>query len=601
MADAAILTPVTGAAEALERLARSRDARAWEWLLAELGPAIRLVAHRLSVDQALGDDAVQETLLTLRDRASAFRLRPGADADGQARRWILRVAANAALQLSRRHRRAQARDRATAAPEPQPPVADQIERAETARLVRDELAALREAERTAIVLHVVAGLGFEEVAAELRCPVGTAKTRVHRGLERMRRGLARRRDQFAMAALVASLQRPVAAAPLAGDVLTGTGSAASGSALPTTVGGMAMVTKIAVALAAALLVTAPTAMALRAQEAGPAAAAGSAPSGSGGAEPHRVKSSPVAGARGQAPATASVARSPFAAATGDPAWDTSRLEQRVTAAFQESSLPDITAFLSKVCGGTWRIEGFADGTPAPTATLRVTDMRLRSLIEWVAQLSGCAWTLRRDGVIFSPRGSAELKKTLAMTGNGRINDISWSDTLDMLRTCGIPVLDCGNDEEAQRRLAHREFDSDLRALLDGCAADLGTTWTEHDGWVVFGTGQPGRMTAQERSTLTDHLNQRVSVHFENTGLVDVVAFLGQVSAQNIVLDPRIGDGDPPVTLQTRDMALQDCLNWILKLTSLHEQLRSGAIYITPDDWPVPAPKPAEPTAPHSNF
>ncbi|MCZ7648411.1 MAG: hypothetical protein M5U26_24655 [Planctomycetota bacterium] len=63
-------------AEALKRLARQRDLEAWTVLLERHGAAIQRVSRRILGDDALAEDACQETLLQLRDRAGAFTPRP---------------------------------------------------------------------------------------------------------------------------------------------------------------------------------------------------------------------------------------------------------------------------------------------------------------------------------------------------------------------------------------------------------------------------------------------------------------------------------------------------------------------------------------------
>ena len=68
--------------------------------------------------------------------------------------------------------------RAAAQPQALPEGAEAtVEREDTGRLVRAALAKLAEPERTAIVLRVVEGLGYDQIAVELPCSEGTAKSR----------------------------------------------------------------------------------------------------------------------------------------------------------------------------------------------------------------------------------------------------------------------------------------------------------------------------------------------------------------------------------------------------------------------------------------
>ncbi|MCW8130563.1 MAG: sigma-70 family RNA polymerase sigma factor [Planctomycetota bacterium] len=177
--------------EALARLARQRDPQAWEELLRLHGAQIHRVCLRILGDEALAEDACQETLLQLRDRAGLFKA--GAEhPEAAARSWIMRVACNAALQMLRRRKAVRHREDKAAREETReaPDVLAQAERAEHLDAMRRELAAMPEHERMPLVLHYHAGLGYEGVAQALGCPVNTAKSRVHRGLERLRNRLA---------------------------------------------------------------------------------------------------------------------------------------------------------------------------------------------------------------------------------------------------------------------------------------------------------------------------------------------------------------------------------------------------------------------------
>jgi RNA polymerase sigma-70 factor (ECF subfamily) len=64
-----------------------------------------------------------------------------------------------------------------------------LERTERARVLAGLVAGLPERYRGAVVLRHVEGLGYQEIAAVLGQPVGTAKANVHRGLALLRRGL----------------------------------------------------------------------------------------------------------------------------------------------------------------------------------------------------------------------------------------------------------------------------------------------------------------------------------------------------------------------------------------------------------------------------
>lgn len=180
-------------AEALGRLARARDGEAWGVLLERHGPAVDRVCRRILGDETLAEDACQETWLQVRALAGRFRVRGGdvSAHEAGARGWVLAIAANVALHMQRKRRRDRNRDDAHAPARTEASSGEDaaMER-ERAEAVQRELAALNEADRTPIVMHYYGGLGYAELAAALDCPVGTAKARVSRGLEKLRQRLA---------------------------------------------------------------------------------------------------------------------------------------------------------------------------------------------------------------------------------------------------------------------------------------------------------------------------------------------------------------------------------------------------------------------------
>jgi RNA polymerase sigma-70 factor (ECF subfamily) len=180
-------------AEALRRLAKGPDEGAWTTVLQLHGGDILRATHRILGDSMSAEDACQETLLQIRDRAGQFRGRSD-DADATARNWIMRIACNTALHMLRQRSRAKKREQIVAretptAHEPLGPSAVD-NRNDLAEKVRVELADLPEKQRLPLVLHFYAGLNYDQMSKELRCGVGAARVRVHRALEKLRRRLA---------------------------------------------------------------------------------------------------------------------------------------------------------------------------------------------------------------------------------------------------------------------------------------------------------------------------------------------------------------------------------------------------------------------------
>ena len=143
-------------------------------------------ALRMTGNHADAEDVTQEALIRAHralaayppDRIEALRLRG----------WVWTIAAN----LCRN--RARARARRPEAPLPDGEIPDESVRgpeesalaADTAASLVRHLAGLPPAQREAVVLRHVVGLGYAEIADALRRPVGTVKADVHRALARLR-------------------------------------------------------------------------------------------------------------------------------------------------------------------------------------------------------------------------------------------------------------------------------------------------------------------------------------------------------------------------------------------------------------------------------
>lgn len=126
-------------------------------------------------------DATQEVFLACWRKLGGFR---GASAFTT---WLHRVAVNVCYDVLRRRGR-----EAPAAEEIDPPPApDHADDAAGALDVQRALARVPEEFRTVLVLHDVQGVPYEEIAEILGAPLGTVKSRLHRGraaLGRLLRG-----------------------------------------------------------------------------------------------------------------------------------------------------------------------------------------------------------------------------------------------------------------------------------------------------------------------------------------------------------------------------------------------------------------------------
>ena len=155
----------------------------WEEVARTHGRFLYNVAYRLTGNDDDAYDLVQEALLRVRKGLETYQ-------PGSMEGWLSRIATNVFLDEVRRKRRRPVEvmpedpDRLL----PATPGADEP----TDRLSDDVQAALRrlpEDFRTAVVLCDVVGLSYEEISDAISVPVGTVRSRIHRGRRLLRAAL----------------------------------------------------------------------------------------------------------------------------------------------------------------------------------------------------------------------------------------------------------------------------------------------------------------------------------------------------------------------------------------------------------------------------
>ena len=182
-----------GEAQLLERFLVLGDEAAFEAILDRHGPMVLGVCRRVLADPHDIADAFQATFLVLVKKGRSIRDR---DALGT---WLYGVARRVAVRARASARRRDARERSGIVAERQivdtgsgGSGSDGLERQELRATIDEELERLPATFRDPLILCDLEEMTYEQAAARLGCPVGTVKSRLARGRERLRARLVRR-------------------------------------------------------------------------------------------------------------------------------------------------------------------------------------------------------------------------------------------------------------------------------------------------------------------------------------------------------------------------------------------------------------------------
>lgn len=160
------------------------DLDAYDRLVGAYEDRVYQVAFRVTGNREDAWDAAQEAFLNAFQSLPRFR---GASAFST---WLHRIVVNASRDLVRRRPRQPHLPLESVVVRSGDEPDDAVARSDVQRRINRAIAALPVEQRVVVVLRDLQGLSYEEIAAALRIPAGTVRSRLSRGREALRTQLA---------------------------------------------------------------------------------------------------------------------------------------------------------------------------------------------------------------------------------------------------------------------------------------------------------------------------------------------------------------------------------------------------------------------------
>jgi RNA polymerase sigma-70 factor (ECF subfamily) len=197
-ADASVDLTKASDAELIARVSEG-DARALEVLYDRYARVVYSFALRIVGDPSLAEELLQEVFFRAWQQGGAFRATRGSFIT-----WLLSITHNLAIdELRKRRRRPQRAENNTSEeseqllpemPDESQDVEEEVWLASLRDRIADALASLPPAQREAIELAYFQGLTQREIAERLGEPLGTIKTRMRLGMQKLREQLSHELD-----------------------------------------------------------------------------------------------------------------------------------------------------------------------------------------------------------------------------------------------------------------------------------------------------------------------------------------------------------------------------------------------------------------------
>ena len=161
------------------------DRRAFETLYRSVGPRLHGVALRFMGRADLAEEVLQEAFVRIWNNASRYEAHLSAPLT-----WMINITRNQAIDQLRKQRERPLTDlEQDALSDESPSAHEQLDSAREAHALNRCLETLESMQRQSITVAYFQGLSCTELAEYLATPLGTVKSWIRRGIERLRRCL----------------------------------------------------------------------------------------------------------------------------------------------------------------------------------------------------------------------------------------------------------------------------------------------------------------------------------------------------------------------------------------------------------------------------
>ena len=168
--------------ELMSRIAQFQDKEALAALFNLFGPRIKSMMLKLGASEALAEDLVQETFLSVCRKAALFSSQRGA-----ASTWIFTIARNLRIDQLRRQSNKPYEDLASMDIASDAPSSSfLVEQHQVIDRVTTALGALSEQQQEVVRLSFIHDMPHAEIATRIGIPLGTVKSRLRLAYERLR-------------------------------------------------------------------------------------------------------------------------------------------------------------------------------------------------------------------------------------------------------------------------------------------------------------------------------------------------------------------------------------------------------------------------------